>query len=199
MQGKREADIFFWLQSYRDIGSFYTHDHGSQQPRGVERQLCGGSTWVAAALLGWPPSSPPPSLEWRCIPHRASAATEFQHLLLDAKPRAAPPLFPTFVVVVQLLSRVWLFTTPRTAACQACLFFIISLSLLKLTSIESVMPSNHFILCCPLVLLPSIFPSIRVFSNESSLCIMWPYTSFDAIPWAYHHFMSIPLISLTCP
>jgi len=66
-------------------------------------------------------------------------------------------------------------------------------------SIELMMPSNHFILRYPLVLLPSIFPSIRVFSNESRLCIRWPYTSFDAIPWAYHHFMSIPLISLTCP
>ena len=63
--------------------------------------------------------------------------------------------------------------TPWTAACQAFLSFTISWSLLKPIPIESVMPSNHLILCC-LLLLPSIFPSIRVFSNESALCIRWP-------------------------
>ena len=65
-------------------------------------------------------------------------------------------------------------TPPRAAACQASLCIINSRSLLKLMSIESVMPSNHFILCCPLLLLPSIFPSIRLFSKESVLCIKWP-------------------------
>ena len=70
--------------------------------------------------------------------------------------------------------------TPWTAAHQAFLSITNSWSLLKLTSIESVMPSNHLILCCPLLLLPSIFPSIRVFSNESVLQIMWPkYWSFS--------------------
>ena len=69
---------------------------------------------------------------------------------------------------VQSLSCVWLFATPWSAACQASLSFTISWSLLRLMSIESVMPSNHLILCHPL-LLPSIFPSIRVFSNESEL------------------------------
>ena len=69
-----------------------------------------------------------------------------------------------------------------TAACQASLSFTISRSLLKLTSIESVMPSNHLILCHPLLLLPSIFSSIRVFSNESVLRIRWPkYWSFSFI------------------
>ena len=72
-------------------------------------------------------------------------------------------------VVVQSFSHVQLFVTPWTAACQASLSFTISQSLLKLTSIESVMPSNHLVLCHPLVLLPSLFPSIRVFSNESAL------------------------------
>ena len=72
-------------------------------------------------------------------------------------------------VIVQFLSHVWLFLTPWTAASQASLSFTTSCSLLKLTSIESVIPSNHLILCCPLLLLPSIFPSIRVFSNESAL------------------------------
>ena len=77
-------------------------------------------------------------------------------------------------VGVQLLSCVWLFATPWTAARQASLSFINSWSLLKLLSIESVMPSNHLILCHSLLLLPSIFPSIRVFSNESVLHIRWP-------------------------
>ena len=70
--------------------------------------------------------------------------------------------------------------TPWTAACQASLSIINSRSLLKLMYIEPVMPSNHLILCCPLLLLPSIFPSIRVFSNESVLGIRWPkYWSFN--------------------
>ena len=80
---------------------------------------------------------------------------------------------------VQLLSRVQLFAAPWTAARQAFLTIINSWSLLKLMSIELVMPSNHLIFCCPL-LLPSIFPSIRVFSNQSVLCIRWPkYWSFS--------------------
>ena len=75
---------------------------------------------------------------------------------------------------VQSLSHVQLLATSRTAACQASLSITNSRSLLKLMSIESVMPSNHLILCCPLFLLPSIFPSIRGFSNESVLHIRWP-------------------------
>ena len=81
---------------------------------------------------------------------------------------------------VQSLSRVRLFVIPWTAAHQASLSLTHSQSLLKLMSIESVMPSNHLILCCPLLLPPSIFPSIRVFSNESVLHIRWPkYWSFS--------------------
>ena len=81
---------------------------------------------------------------------------------------------------VQLLSHVWLFVTPRTAACQPSLSITNFQSLLKLMSIELVMPSNHLILCHPLLLLPSIFPSIRVFSNESGLHIRWSkYWSFS--------------------
>ena len=75
---------------------------------------------------------------------------------------------------VQSLSCVWLFATPWITACQASLSITNSRSLLKLMSIESVMPSNHLILCRPLLLLPSIFPSIRVFSNESAPHIRWP-------------------------
>ena len=85
-----------------------------------------------------------------------------------------------FVVVVQLLSPVWHFATLWTIACQASLFFTVSWSLLKLMSIESVMLSNHLILCHPILLLPSIFPSIRIFSSESALHIGWPkYWSFS--------------------
>ena len=81
---------------------------------------------------------------------------------------------------VQWLSRVRLFATPWTAACQASLSITNSQSLPKLMSIESVMSSNHLILCCPLLLLPSIFPSIGVFSNEPALRIRWPkYWSFS--------------------
>ena len=80
---------------------------------------------------------------------------------------------------VQSLSRVQLLETPWTAAHQTSLSITNSRSLLKFMSIESVMPSNHFIICRPLLLLPSIFPSIRVFSNESALRIRWPkYWSF---------------------
>ena len=85
-------------------------------------------------------------------------------------------------VVVQSLSHVQLFVTPWTAAHWASLSLTTSQSLLKLTFIESVMPSNHLLLCRPLLLLPSIFPSIRVFSNELALHIRWPkYWSFSFI------------------
>ena len=81
---------------------------------------------------------------------------------------------------VQLLSRVWLFEIPRTEALQASMSITKSRSLVKLMSIESVMPSNHLNLCCPLLLLPSIFPSIKAFSDESFLCSRWPkYWSFS--------------------
>ena len=94
---------------------------------------------------------------------------------------------PTYVLIlyisagsVQSLSHVRLFATPWTAARQASLSITNPCSLLKLMSIESVMPSNYIILCHPLLLLPSIFPSIRVFSTESALHIRWPkYWSFS--------------------
>ena len=81
---------------------------------------------------------------------------------------------------VQSLSHIWLFDTPWTAAYQASLSITNSWTLLKLMSIKLVMPSNHLILCCSLLLLPSVFPSIRVFFKESVLLIRWPkYWSFN--------------------
>ena len=87
-------------------------------------------------------------------------------------------VLPSFVV--QSLSCVWLFETPWTAARQTSPSFTTSWSLLKLMSIESVMPSKHLNLCRPLLLLPSIFPSIRVSSNESVLHIRWPKPGFNS-------------------
>ena len=90
---------------------------------------------------------------------------------------------------VQSLSRVWLFATPLTTARQASLSITDSWSLPKPMSIESVMPSNHLILCHPLLLPPPIFPRFRVFSNESVLCIRWPKCwsfSFSISPFTEH-------------
>ena len=88
--------------------------------------------------------------------------------------------FVSQISSVQLLSHVWLFATPWTTASQASLSITSSQNLLKLMSIESVIPSNHLILCHPLLLLPSIFPNTRVFSNDSALHIRWPkYWSFN--------------------
>ena len=82
--------------------------------------------------------------------------------------------------LVQLLSLVQLFASPWTAAHKASLSFTISQSSLELMSIELMVPYNHLVLCCPLLLPPSIFPSIRVFSSEAVLCIRWPkYWSFS--------------------
>ena len=89
-------------------------------------------------------------------------------------------LIYVYISSVQLLSHIQLFATPWTAAHQASVCFTNSWSLLKLMFIESVMPSNHLIVCHPLLLLPSVFPSIRVFSDESVLHIRWPkYWSFS--------------------
>ena len=87
----------------------------------------------------------------------------------------------------QSLSRIWLFVTPWTAACQASLSITNSWSLLKVMSIKSVMPSNYLIICCPLLLLPSIFPSIRVSFSESFLFIRWPkYWDFNFSKFRNH-------------
>ena len=98
----------------------------------------------------------------------------------DCSPLVNPCWTETLRGSVQLLSHVWLFVTPWTAVRQLSFFITNSWSFLKLMSIEFVMPSNHLILCRPLLLLPSVFPRIRVFSNESALRIRWPkYWSFS--------------------
>ena len=98
--------------------------------------------------------------------------------LLGVQGSSATPQFKN--INSSVLSHVQLFATPWTTACQASQSITNSQSLLKLMSIKSVMPSNHLILCCPLLLLPSIFPSIRDFSNKSVLLIRWPkYWSFS--------------------
>ena len=100
------------------------------------------------------------------------------------------------IVVVQSLSCIQLLVTPWSARCQASLPFTISQSLLKLVSTESVMPSNHLILCHPLLLLPSIFPSIWGFSDESALPIRWPkYWSFSITSNEYSGLISFRIDS----
>ena len=100
------------------------------------------------------------------------------HVILYRPLLLLPSVFPS-ISSVQSLSCVWLSVTPWTTACQASLSITISQSPPKPMSIESMMPSNHLILCCPLLLRPSVFPSLRVFSSESALCIRWPeYWSF---------------------
>ena len=115
------------------------------------------------------------------LPHQASGGARVPEVCVPQTSYAdVLTLSTSAVVVVESLSHVWLFVTPWTATCQASLSFTIFWSLLKLMSIETVMPSNHLILCHPLLFLPSIFPSIRVFSDESVLCIRWPkYWSFS--------------------
>ena len=115
-----------------------------------------------------------------------SIFTNQTHQIANIKKQDIPST-PGFSLAVQSLSCIWLLVTSWTAARQASLPFTISQGLLKLISIESVMPSRRLILCLPFVLLPLIFPSIRVFSNESALRIRWPkYWSFSLF--------SIPLL-----
>ena len=117
--------------------------------------------------------------EWEAdLTLRCILDTYWSQVQLSSATPSRPRLQSTSVI--QSLSRVPLFVIPWTAAHQASLSFTLSRSLLKLMYIELMMPSNHFILCYPLLPLPSIFPSIRVFSSESALCIRWPkYWSFS--------------------
>ena len=100
------------------------------------------------------------------------------------------------IVVVQSFSHILLFEIPRIAACQASLSFTISGSLLKLMSIESVMPSNHLIICLPLLLLPSVCPSIRVFSWNSSPGLLFLTFSYSCL--VTRHFSTLLILGLAC-
>ena len=133
---------------------------------------------------------------WHCEPHQQCSClealpetVEYYMLFLpwDLQGNSRLSFSWNFQLVVQSLSRVWLYVTPLTAAHQVPLSFTMSQSLLKAMSIESMMLSNYLVFCCPLLLLPSIFSSIRVFSNESSLHIGWPmYWSFSISPSNEH-------------
>ena len=102
------------------------------------------------------------------------------HFCFRAIVRLAENITKVLIIITQSSRHVRLFVTPWTAACQASLSFRISQSLLRLMSTDLMVPSIHLILCCPLLLLPSIFLCIRVFSSESALCIRWPeYWSFS--------------------
>ena len=132
--------------------------------------------WVWAVETSLLKHSQEWNLPWELPRHRDNARDYYLPLIL----RATPTNQTSIVVVAQSPSRVWFSATPWTTACQAPLSFMVSWNLLKLTSTESVMPSNHLILCHPLLLLPSIFPSIKVFSNERALHIRWPSTRVSA-------------------
>ena len=122
-------------------------------------------------LLEKPSTGTSPMTQWLRL---YSPNTEGPSSLACQGTRSCMPQLKIPVSSVQSLSRVQLFATPWTAARQASLSITNSQSLLRLMSIESVMPSNHLIHCCPLLLQPSVFPSIRVFSKESVLLIRWP-------------------------
>ena len=122
-------------------------------------------------LLQWISPTQGSNLHLLCLLHWQAGS-------LPRAPPGKPYTYPYLAISqftsVQSLGRIQLFATPRTAARQASLSFTISCSLLRLMAIESVMPSNHLILCHSFLLQPPIFPSIRVFSNELALCIRWP-------------------------
>ena len=141
--------------------------------------------------LGLPPSAPPDKKHRTLVclpsgPHTPQIPTAPLFTLLPKETcggvysrRNSKPRVTRNIVVVQSLSCVQFFATPWTAACLASLSVIISRNLLKLMSIELVMPSNHLIFCHPLLLLPSVFPSVRFFSNKLALYIRWPKYCFS--------------------
>ena len=154
-----------------------------REGRGERPHCLGGSTgqlqlrslWSPpsgyASLGAWPPHTP------LCFTPRCPGLDEgaCSHQPLGFSQLVVPLSFDFLIIIsVQSLSRVRLFATSWTVAHQASLSITNSWSLLKLMSIESVMPSNHLILCCPLLLLPLIFPSVRIFSSELVLHIRWP-------------------------
>ena len=132
--------------------------------------------WATLVSFSWASGIPQHlwiKLHLCCPPPRQYLSTGWVfRWYLSTKPHTVSGLWVG--IVLQLLSHIWLFVIPWTTAHQYSLSFIISQSLLKFMSIELAIPSNHLILCRPLLFLPSIFPSIRVFSNELALCIRCP-------------------------
>jgi len=175
--------FYFCFQSFPALGLFWM-----SQVFASGRQSTGASAWVfqmniqdwfSLGLTGLI------SLLSEGLSGVFSITTIWKHQFLGTQPLYGPTLtcihdYCKNHVAVQLLSHVWLFVTPWTAACQEPLSFTISQSLLKLMFIEMMMPSNHLILCHPPLFLPSIFTSIRVIFNEMALYIRWPkYWSFS--------------------
>ena len=142
-------------------------NHHCQKVNDGKSLRLGGQWGVTGVVLGVAPPREGLSYNYTSSPRENIMACELiqWHVAVSAWDRLSS---------VWSLSQVWLFVTPWTTACQASLSITSARSLLKLMSIKSVMPSNHLILCRPLLLLPSIFPSIRVFSNKSVLHIRWP-------------------------
>ena len=156
-----KKSYFFWPCTYR-----FTHQGSNPWPLEWKRSLNHWSTWEVLVFY----FKNAVFQQYEVVFSLCTCVNFFLCLC-----RIHGPINASFVFSsVQCLSRVRLFVTPWTAARQASLSIANSGSLLKLMSIEWVMPSNYLILCHPLFLLPSIFPSIRVFSNESVLCIKWP-------------------------
>ena len=145
----------------------------------------GGShlLWLPRTVFVLPPTHPPTHLSSHPVIHSSILPVIHPSIHPVIHPSILSVIFiihPSFCLVVWSLSCIQFFVTPCTAAHQASLSITNSQSLLRLMSIESVMPSNRLILCCPLLLLPSTFPSIRVFSSESVFRIRWPkYWSFS--------------------
>ena len=146
--------------------------------RNVEKNVCPFLLLENSRPLSVPWEPQTPFISSR-TPHFSSTCLEIDSLSIQSR-NSLPRPDVNALQSVQLLSRVWLFVTPWTAAHQASLSITNSWSLPKLMSIKSVLPSNHLILCRLLLLPPSVFPRIRVFSNESALRIRWPkYWSFS--------------------
>ena len=142
------------------------------QPQGMHERCWESQSQLTSGTVGHRGTHPPLPI---CAQQAASVPTQgSQQPLGPGQVDSHSTVFLEVVVVIQLLSHVRFFVTPWTTAHQASLSYTISQSLLKLMSIEPMMPSNHLILCHPLLLLPLIFPSIRIFSNESAFCLRWP-------------------------
>ena len=159
----------WWVKYQRTEQLLLKYRNQKQSPQVSWREWRSPSLDELCTFMQWMPQRHPARLWSNCVPrHRYEGLIHKSgHLILQFSS-------------VQSLSHVWLFATPWIAARQASLSITNSRSSLRLTSIQSVMPSSHFILCRPLLLLPPIPPSIRVFPNESTLRMRWPkYWSFS--------------------